>query len=344
MANMNIRTPRFYIDDISYQLSRGVAQNGNFDVMATGSGFMGDFVTGSEPELFDMNPLNLVTFDTSADTDGHVMITIDKGDTSKKYNFIAILNHNLVSAGGAFRVASDDDESRINVVDHDASARELQGVEIVNADTIGSSDPYLVTPATNGSTIITFGENDDKFWSIQFEGADGNFTSTDLSIGCVMIGQYYDMPVSPDLSVKRSITFDGVKVQESLGGQKYSNTTNHGRLASSTSKSPFSISSFPQNIYGGRLGYDMSFSYLASTDVMPNEYTSIQLDDDAVVEDVFNMVNGNALPFIFSIDNTSIENGAESEHIFARLDQNKIEMKQVALDTFNVSLKITEEF
>jgi len=343
MANMDVKRPRFYIDDISYQLSRGVAQNDNFDVMATGSGFMGTFVTGSEIELFDMKPLNLVTFDTSADTGGHVMITIDKGDTSKKYSFIAILNHNLVSAGGAFRVASSDTENHINVVDHNASAREIQGTEIVNGS-VGGSDPYLVTPATNGSTIITFGENDDKFYSIQFEGTDGNFTSTDLSIGCIMIGQYYDMPVSPDLSLKRTIAFDGVKVQESLGGQRYSNTTNHGRLASSTSKSPFSISSFPQNIYGGRLSYDINFSYLSSTDVMPNEYSSIQLDDDAVVEDVFNMVNGNGLPFIFSIDNTSSGSGAESEHIFARFVDNKLKMTQVAHNIYSLSMSIEEEF
>ena len=343
MANMNIRTPRFYVDDISYQLSRGVAQNGNFDVMSTGSGFMGTFVTGSEAELFDMKPLNLVTFDTSADTDGHVMITIDKGDTSKKYSFIAILNHNLVSAGGAFRVASSDTENHINVVDHNASAREIQGTEIVNGS-VGGSDPYLVTPATNGSTIITFGENDDQFYSIQFEGTDGNFTSTDLSIGCIMIGQFYDMPVSPDLAITRSISFDNTKINESLGGQKYSNLTNFGRLASSTSKSPFSISSNPQNIYGGRISYDMSFSHLASTDVMPNEYSSIQLTDDAVIEDIWNLVNGNGLPFIMSIDNSSAGNGAESEHIFARFDQNSISMRQVAFDTFSIKLKLSEEF
>ena len=35
MANMNVQTPRFYIDYIGYLLSRGVAQNTNFDVTAT---------------------------------------------------------------------------------------------------------------------------------------------------------------------------------------------------------------------------------------------------------------------------------------------------------------------
>ena len=54
MANMNVRTPRFYPDHINYLLSRGVAQNGNFDV-ETGSNLIG-IQNGTEAELFDMNP------------------------------------------------------------------------------------------------------------------------------------------------------------------------------------------------------------------------------------------------------------------------------------------------
>ena len=91
MANMNIGTPRFYPDLLSYLMSRGVAQNGNFDVTAsnTTNKFMGTFTTGSEPELFDMNPLNKCTFDTSADTDAHVLITIDTQSTTFKKSYIA---------------------------------------------------------------------------------------------------------------------------------------------------------------------------------------------------------------------------------------------------------------
>ena len=66
MANMNVKTPRFYVDTINYLLSRGVSQNGEFDVIATGgSGTSATrgIQTGSEAELFDMNPLNKVDFD-----------------------------------------------------------------------------------------------------------------------------------------------------------------------------------------------------------------------------------------------------------------------------------------
>ena len=107
MANMNIRTPRFYIDYIQYLLSRGEAQNGNFDVTATGgSGATATrgLQSGTEAELFDGKPLNLVSFDTSGDVDSRVLITINLGSANPKQSFVAILNHNLVSCQGKIRL------------------------------------------------------------------------------------------------------------------------------------------------------------------------------------------------------------------------------------------------
>ncbi len=38
MANLNVKTSRWYVDTINYLLSRGVAQNGEFDVLETDAG------------------------------------------------------------------------------------------------------------------------------------------------------------------------------------------------------------------------------------------------------------------------------------------------------------------
>tara|TARA_R110000772_G_scaffold24475_2_gene64564 strand:+ start:4126 stop:5232 length:1107 start_codon:yes stop_codon:yes gene_type:complete len=368
MANQNIRTPRFYIDEISYLLSRGVTQDGEFDVTATDAGdkFMGTFTTGSEPELFDMKPLNKCTFDTSADTDGHVLITIDTQSATSKKSYIAILNHNLLSSVGKIRVFAGDIATDVIALDGanaetaDITWADNTLTEVVNADTTTAAaddKSVVIEPAADGTTIVTFPETSLRYWGIQFEGSGfsgefpgtgvatiGRWGSTDLFVGGIMIGEYFDMPHAPDLSVKRSIAFDNVSVQESVGGQRYSNMASHGRQATLTTRSPFVTGSYQQNIYGGRLSFDMSFSYLASTDVMPNEYGSIQDTDDAVIEDVWNKTNGPHLPFIFSIDKDSAGDNAESEHIFARFAQNSIDMSQVALDTFNVSMKIEEEF
>ena len=365
MANFSIKTPRFYPDMISYLLSRGNAQDGNFDVTATHAGntFMGTFTTGSEAELFDMRPLNKCTFATSTDTDGHVLVTIDTESSSSKKSYIAILNHNLGSSVGKIRIFAGNEATDVTAIDGanadtaDITWADDTLTEVVNADTItaaANDKSVVIEPASDGSTIVRFAEQTNRWWGIQFEGnttntgvaTDGTWGSTDLFVGCIMMGEYFDMPNAPDLSVKRSIAFDKVSIQESIGGQRYSNTTSFGKTASLTTRSPFlGTNSVMRNIYGGRTSYDMNFSYLNATDLMPDE---VQFDnaDDNVIVDVWNKTNGPALPFIFSIDNSSSEEGThgETQHLFARFAQDSLEMTQVANDVWNMSMRIEEEF
>ena len=353
MANVNIRKPRFYVDLINYAMSRGTVQNNNYDVLPDGSDLIGTFTTGSEAELFDMRPLNQVSWDTHSTTvkrQDHVLVNIDSESGAWEHNFIAILNHNKASAQAKFRIGASGTEAHINNKDFaHASTYSINPTVKLNANVNGSA-PYEVTPILNGSTIVTFSNSSLRYWGIQFEGiadvgndGDGDHfdLNNDLKIGCIMFGQYYDMPNSPDLSVKRSIAFDAVNTQESLGGQRYATMTNFGKKASSDNKSPFNTNSNRWGSHGGRMSYDMKFSYLASTDVMPDDYAGIDRDDDAVIEDVWNMTNGRHLPFVFTTDGTST---AESDYLFARFGQDSFNMTQVAPDVFDVSMKIEEEF
>jgi len=339
---MNVRTPRFYTDYINYFLSRGSTQDGNFDVQPTsvnGLSIIG-LQNGTEAELFDMKPTNTVDFNTSADPDGHVIISLDLKASYKK-SFIAILNHNLNTADGKIRISASNTEAHVQAADF-GSATAITCTEVVNA---GSISTNIITPATDGSTIVRFTESDLRYWGIQFEGNGGNeFSATDLYVGCILAGEYYEMPHAPDMAIKRSIIFDQVKVMESVGGQRFSNMSNIGRQAESGSISPFSTSIHAARIHGGRITYDMNFSYLNSTDVMPNEYDIYEIADDAVVEDVWNKTNGRHLPFIFSVDKDSEGNNAESEHIFARFGQDSLDMTQVANDMWNINMRIEEEF
>ena len=342
MANMSIGTPRFYPDLINYLMSRGIAQNGNFDVKATGGSSTSasrGIQTGTEAELFDMNPLNKVDFDTSGDTDSQVLITIDtQGATAK--SFVAILNHNTDTADAKIRINASDTESDVTTVDMGGATLSPSCTNVVN----GAASTNIITPGADGSTIVTFAESTLRYWGIQFEGDSSNtFGSTDLFVGCILIGEYFDAPNAPDLSINRSIIFDKANLTESIGGQRYSNMASLGRSVSSTSKSPFSTASNGYDMYGGRISYDMNFSYVASTDLMPDEYDILAADDN-FVSDVWNMTNGNHLPFIFSIDGSSEGNDAESEHIFARFAQSELNMSQVANDFWNVSMRIEEEF
>ena len=362
MANMNIGTPRFYTDHINYLMSRGIGQDGNFDVI-TGANLIG-IQTGSEAELFDMRPLNKVDFDTSANTSDHVLINIDTQSTSKK-SYIAILNHNLVSAVGKIRIFAGDAASDVTAIDGaNADTADITWAndtltEVVNADTTtaASNDKSVVIePGTDGSTIIKFAEQTNRYWGIQFEGnttntgvaTNGTWGSTDLFVGCIMIGEYYEMPHAPDMEITRMISYNRLNdLQESYGGQRFSNLKSYGRTAGSTSKSPFTTASNGYDSYGGRLIYDMNFSYLNSSDLMPDEYHTVGATYDSFVDDVWNKTNGNHIPFIFSIDKSSEgddADNAESEHIFGRFANNSLDMAQVAPNVFNVKLTVEEEF
>ena len=340
MANMNISTPRFYPDIVNFLMSRGLGQDGNFDVI-TGSNLIG-VQTGSEAELFDMRPLNKVDFNTSAATSDHVLVNIDTQSTSTKKSFVAILNHNMASADAKVLIKASNTESHVQAVNMGSATSMVNPAQVVNADAIGSS---IVIPATDGSTIVRFDESALRYWGIQFEGNSSNtFSSTDLFVGCILIGEYYDMPHAPDLNVTRMISYNRLNdLQESHGGQRFSNLKSYGRTAGSTSKSPFTTASNGYDSQGGRLIYDMNFSFINSTDLMPNEYDIIA-DDDNFVDDVWNKTNGNHIPFIFSIDKSSEGDNAESEHIFGRFANNSLDMAQVAPNVFNVSLTVEEEF
>jgi len=357
MANQNIRTPRFYTDLIGYHRARGISAG----IVSAISNTIG-VQSGSADELFDLRPLNQVTFDTSADTGDHVLINVGFITSLYKQSYIAILNHNLATARGKIRIFAGNASSDITTLDAgaiDASGDALWNAitytEVVNADTrtVGASNKSLVVqPATDGTTIITFDKQDFRYWAIQFEGSDGGsgadtdetWGSTDFAVGGIMIGEYFDMPHAPDLSVTRSIVYDNVNVQESLGGQRYSNATSFGRTASAASKSPFALGTDADDVYGGRQVYDLNFSYINATDLIPAESSIYNFTDDTVVSDVWNMVDGPARPFIFSIDNASVGANAESEHMFARFAQNSLDMTQVANDVYNTSMRIEEEF
>lgn len=350
MANMNVRTPKFFTDHINFLLATGTAQNGNFDIMS-GTDLINTLNAGSAAELFDMRPMNQVHFETSGSTsirEGHVLLNLNLGGDFFNFNcdFIAILNHNMTSAEASVKVSThNSNESLIQVADM-PSATALSGIsEVVNADTISSN---LVTPATDGSTIFTFTPNSDRYWGLQFQGAGASdrFNATyDLKIGCVIIGESYTMPHAPDLTLKRTIVYDGVSINQSIGGQRFGNAAHLGRkFSNARSKSPFVTSTYAHGVYGGRIAYDLSFSFLQSSDIMPSVYDAELDTSDTVVSDVWNRTKGNLLPFIFCSDSSDVGNDAEQSYIFSRFGQDSLDMSQVAPDVYNVALRIEEEF
>ena len=357
MSNMNIRTPRFYVDYVNFLKTRDPV-GGHEGIETSGSDQIDVVASSDVNELYDMKPLNQVEFNTTGNTDGHVNLWFDLKSSAFKVDFVAILNHNMVGADAKIRVSSDDhstSKSEIIAVDH-AGASNKQAISNVVGGVTSDPADHLIGPDLTdswgaGHTIINFTGVQDRFWGIQFEGTTNGDDSgagalfnptTNLKIGCILLGQYHDMPHSPDLNVKRTIAFDSVNIQESLGGQRYSTMSNYGRKnISSSNKSPFHTYYNAFGAYGGRMSYDMKFSYLNSTDIMPDNYNEFQPNDEGIIEDLWNKTNGNHIPFIFTQDKTSND---YSDYLFARFAQNSLNMTQVAPDVFDVSMKIEEEF
>tara|TARA_R100001443_G_scaffold68514_2_gene77203 strand:+ start:704 stop:1780 length:1077 start_codon:yes stop_codon:yes gene_type:complete len=358
MANMNIRTPVFYPDRIRHLRGRGDTNQ----TIKTGSGFI-NFQSGSIGSLHNGKPLDLCSFDTTGDVDGHVLFKYNMGTGNWRTTFFTILNHNLVTSQGKIQIWFGDESNDVEGEGNaDTVLSSVDVTEVLNAGTIAieNNSNIHIHPTADGTTIIKIVNTSDssdftgqRYMAVQFEGnasassQTGNFDfngSTDLTVGGIEIGEIYTMPVAPDLNVKRSIIYDNTTIQESLGGQKYANLSSFGRLASTASKSPFNTTSDFKKPMSGRIAYDMSFSYLQNTDVMPDEYNQIQFTDDSFVGDVWGITEGNFHPFVFSIDSTSLGSGAESEFIYARFAQNSLVMDQVAPDVFNIKLKIEEEF
>ncbi len=347
MANQDIAIPKFYPDIINHLMATGTAQDGNFDLIS-GTDLITTINTGSEAELFDMNPLNQVVFETSASSTtraDHVLLNIDTtGDY--KIDFVAILNHNLSSCDGQFRICHSNTEANVDssAEIEDGTATKANNVtQVLNANSITQN---LVNPNQDGSTIVSFDASDDQYWALQFEGSNSNnFDATnDLKIGCVIIGESYTMPHAPDLNIKRSIIYDGVNMQESLGGQRYTVSTQTGKqFIDAQNRSPFTLAGTKSRVYNGRLSYEFTTSFLNSSDVMPNYWSGhvANTPEDTIIGDLFNRTLGNRLPFIFQVDSTST--GA-SDFIYSRFVDNSVEMTQVANKMFNINFKIEEEF
>jgi hypothetical protein len=372
MANLDIGKPRFFCDAVGAHIKKGLAIATEYPVAAASLAIQ----NGTIAELYDGRPMNTIDFNTSATTNGHILLNYDfSTGTSVLRNFCAILNHNLFSADAKIRIFFGTSEAEVQTIDGgaaDAGDYTWDGsnlcVEVLNADAVSvaaDAKSCVVKPAEDGSTIFTFPNTNLRFVGIQIEGtrseasvnaADGLFdASNDVELGSVMLGAYYDMPHSPDMTLTRSIMFDGVKVRKSMGGQKYGLATNIGKFTSSAQQHPPFIlgSSNEQHEFMGRFAYDLAFSYIQNTDLMPAELltqhdaTKGSLHDDSqrsFVLDVWNQTIGNLLPFIFTFDKSSVGDDAEGDYIFARFDQSSLDMNQVAHKLWNIRLKIIEEF
>ena len=219
------------------------------------------------------------------------------------------------------------------------------------------------TPNYNGFSIATFLYNDLELSFINEP------TDASVGIGSILVGTYYDMPHSPELSLTMTREMDGVKRVRTRGGSdlvkhQYIRSPKWGDLAPwelwgnnyliEDVSDLTSISPKNQDLARvGRRTWDLSFNYLQDSDIFPdlsnvgwegtyeNDYDSIGntlLDDDTFFS-LIHKTNGGQLPFIFQPDK---DNFNIDDFAICKFDMDTFEFEQVANGIYNIKLKIRE--
>jgi hypothetical protein len=350
----NVGTPRFYVDTISWLKAIGIgAVLGESDVGTDDSGDPGADIWGSNPTTPFIG--------AAGGGDKYFKYAYNMGDgLNLPYNFVAFLGHKLADDnnlmnGIGFYLYSDGDMISPNVVNS------------VNFVSTNTGYPSLGLPQYDGFSIAMM---DSSLDTVEGVGVWAwSRVSPQYQIGKVIAGNYYDMPHSPDLNLKLSYEYDGVKNIQTKGGATLSNAS-YTKPADWGDRGAWQLGSDEggqgiSNIRSGRRVWDLSFSYLSDTDIMPanastanfsgNENDNFKtniLDGTDFFSVVWNRTMGGHLPFIFQPDGPKYNasgtqiagNNNPDQFAICRFVGNSLQYEQVANNVYNVKLKIRESW
>ena len=378
MAYQNVGTPRFYIDEFSYAKAMGVHipddQYPSF--LQESGGWHYDYDNPTQVDFLSPIGINPSNTKTNSTTQQHM--TFHFGDDTSTIlpagtgiNFIAILGHNYKdkSSNPFFHRA------RVTLEgDDDDLIFEPRFTDICNwGDSLSQFQPEYDGFSIGGIYNMDNPATTQPFSSFYVStGMYGGGTTMTKSGSCI-VGKFYNMPHSPDLNLKLSYEYDGVKTLESKNGGTLSNamftgSPNWGDGGAWQLYNPenpdFGVG---KNYRTGRRTWDLSFSYLADENVFPiNAGTSVftgggspwehnsniySNDNSDFFSRVWNKTLGNALPFIFQPDapvfNESTEeyeggNSNPDQFAICKFVGDTLQYEQVAHNTYNVKLKIEE--
>jgi len=344
MAYQNVGTPRFYISWGDYWKAQG------WDVSRLHT--ISPYETYSDTIALNDN---WESFDHPSETS---YLPANGGRGS---NFLAVLNHNLSGETWKFfnkRWAAAFEE-------HDALAE-------YTSENLDYITPVVNFPPqhtgfsiyTHNPTNYDFSDYPEEQLRAGFRTYSGLYDADEFigTFGCFVWGKYYDMPHSPDLKLKMSIEMDGVKNIKTKGGASLTGI-NYTKPADWGSQGAWQLSStledgtqsdVPSNLRSGRRVWDLSFSYLSDSDVMPENAGSSIYAGDGVDNFVTNMMTGTDffssvwnktmgghLPFIFQPDSS---NNNPDQFAICRFDMKSLKITQTMHRKYNVKLKIRESW
>ena len=280
--------------------------------------------------------------------------------------FVAILGHDMLLYNTSFWISryisyegwytfDPHGFALTNVVNTEFDAAATEGTE---HNTNKYYAPY------NGFSIATFvGSGTGLAWLC---------SNYDVPIGSIVLGEYFDMPQSPNLSLSLSYEYDGLKTITTKGGSdlSYSKYTKPkwGNLGAWELDVGSPITEMQELRKSGRRSWDLKFSFMDdgnlwgsnqslfkgnvagdfglnpadfdTGDVADNgDFQYNLLTDDNFFSQVWHKTNGGVLPFIFQPDNT---NNKPDQFAICKFKNNSLKATQSAFNVYDISLSIEE--
>jgi hypothetical protein len=368
----NVGTPRFYINCHEYLDAIGVLS------IPESLKFLR---TNPTQTFVQKSPDGTDTTDGYNDTHNYIdWVGITPAQLIGEKGFCALLGHNMESCGALASLENGfpgynslaADGFSVNAGTHDSQnvfAPSHDGWSLMTGDFINFDNSYHEIVDNGGDP-----NNPENYSTMLVKWESGvwddeqnltHYNEIDLKCNSVVIGNYYDMPHSPDLNLKLSYEYDGVKSITTKGGATLSNAS-YIKPADWGDMGAWQLGSKDDNpitnLRSGRRVWDLSFSYLSDTDIMakvaatsnleanngdyedlnnPNEDTLI--DGTDFFSAVWNRTLGGHLPFIFNPNGggTSPNNNPD-QFAICRFVGNSLQYEQVANNVYNVKLKIRE--
>ena len=382
MAYQKVATPRFYIDQIQYLKSSGfdfkkayLDEGFTEEFINNGENTKHSIIQDSEVFTFEPNIQKNIISNNGIDSPDDFLywvvptgyLTANELNSSNIGRYVAFLNHDIGSRNfrGWFNWF---DNSNVRTQDPLLDS-------IINFD----SSTHQIS--NNGCSIFELKKDfdgfnpDDNYKNMARIGVAkietlSNDQVNEVNIGALSWGTYYDMPHSPELDITMEIEFDGFDTIKTLGGATMTNVRYAGSPwwydVDANKVEPWAVGdSAAITKRNGRRTWTMKFSYLDQKNLLSSNYMSnhymennsgydsnnlgtnendeqqfyFNIDnDDSFVSQVLNKV-GNGQRFIFQPDNTA---NNPSDFAIAMLDQDSLQIKQVANGVYDISLKITE--
>ena len=363
----NVGTPRFWVDILQWLKAQGqLTQAPHTGGMITDDGTQTDGVIYNDfIDLVGINPTNQLSFPNGVGENDLLRFQSSIAFNSimpMDKNFSMVLGHNLGinSAHSSYKASLVDG----GIDQQSGDYHTITGVEYLNNginDEDGTTngvidhDGFSILVGNDGQVATSCNQ-----LAFRFDSQTGNevnpYNSNPLKIGSLLYGSYYDMSHSPDLNLKLSYEYDGVKTIQTKGGTTLSNAS-YTKPADWGESGAWQLGTNVSNFRSGRRVWDLSFSYLSDTDVMPNlgvqnyeddGFGSIIITEDILTStdffsQVWNKTMGGHLPFIFQPDGANADPKADGFAI-CRFDMKSLTYNQVAKNIYNVKLKIKESW